>query len=505
MARRAEVEVTSDDVDATGGAPPRERLGPLAKLDWRSVSSAAVLMVADWLTVWLCLAVVFSLRRVVAPVAIPDLEPLLPFATFVDDLFMLAPWTLAFAEARLYTRRAPFWDEARRVLYACTLATVIALVLAFAARRLPTMSRLVVGGMWLATIVAVPIVRYYVKLALGAAGLWRKRVLIVGAGDTGRQVGVSIQANPDLGYEPVAFVDDDAMKVGSPIDGLPVYGPLSVLPSLIQALNVKDIVMATPDMPRQRLLHLVASCEGRVQSIRVVPDLLGLASVGVEAEDLDGVLLLNMRWNLAKPWNLVAKRGFDLTVATVAGLALSPLLAIVALIVRLDSPGPVLFEQERMGRGRRLFRCFKFRTMFVDGEARLRTHLKGHAQGREEWERFRKLKSYDPRVTRVGRILRRFSLDELPQLINVFRNEMSLVGPRPYLPGEAERMGDVRETVLKAPPGITGLWQVSGRNNLTFEQRLRLDEYYVRNWSLWMDLVVLFKTVTAVLHGRGAY
>ena len=147
----------------------------------------------------------------------------------------------------------------------------------------------------------------------------------------------------------------------------------------------------------------------------------------------------------------------------------------------------------------------KFRTMYVDGEERLRAHLEQHAVSRDEWKRFRKLKSADPRITRVGRILRRLNIDELPQLINVFRNEMSLVGPRPYMPEEAERMGDLRDTVVKASPGITGLWQVSGRNNLTFEQRLRLDECYVHNWSLSMDVEVLLKTIAVVLHGWGAY
>jgi lipopolysaccharide/colanic/teichoic acid biosynthesis glycosyltransferase len=143
--------------------------------------------------------------------------------------------------------------------------------------------------------------------------------------------------------------------------------------------------------------------------------------------------------------------------------------------------------------------------MYADCESRLHAHLRDHADSREEWERFRKLKSFDPRVTAVGRVLRRLSIDELPQLYNVLRNDMSLVGPRPYLPREADDMGDFRATVLKAPPGMTGLWQVSGRNDLTFEQRLRVDEYYVRNWSPWMDLMVLIKTITAVVQGRGAY
>lgn len=224
-----------------------------------------------------------------------------------------------------------------------------------------------------------------------------------------------------------------------------------------------------------------------------------------QAEAHAGSVVGNTPWNLAKPLNLAIKRGFDLIVATAAVVTLTPLVALIALAIRLDSPGPVFFRQQRMGRNRRLFGCMKFRTMYIDGEERLHTHLSVHAVSRDEWQRFHKLKSVDPRVTRIGRILRRLSIDELPQLINVFRNEMSLVGPRPYLPEEAERMGDFRETVVKAPPGITGLWQVSGRNHLTFEQRLRLDEYYVHNWSLLMDVEVLLKTIAVVLHGRGAY
>jgi undecaprenyl-phosphate galactose phosphotransferase len=143
--------------------------------------------------------------------------------------------------------------------------------------------------------------------------------------------------------------------------------------------------------------------------------------------------------------------------------------------------------------------------MYADNQRRLQDYLAGSPAAKSEWEHFAKLKAYDPRVTRVGKLLRRFSLDELPQLVNILRGEMSLVGPRPYLPRETERMGDFAETILKAPPGVTGLWQVSGRNELTFDQRLRLDEYYVRNWSLWMDIIVLVKTIGAVLRGKGAY
>lgn len=154
---------------------------------------------------------------------------------------------------------------------------------------------------------------------------------------------------------------------------------------------------------------------------------------------------------------------------------------------------------------RRAFGCVKFRTMYIDADRRLRMYLAQDPESRAEWERFAKLKSFDPRVTRVGRVLRRISLDEIPQLVNVFRKQMSLVGPRPYLPSETGRMSEFAETILRTPPGITGVWQVSGRNELTCDQRLRLDDCYVRNWSLWMDVVVLLRTVGAVMRRAGAY
>lgn len=488
-------------------APPPQvsgATGLFPGIAWQSAAAAAVLIAADWLAVFACLVAVWFVRRDLAPLFL-ELPPVMSLGEFLTQLVALAPWTLAFAEASLYTRRALFWDEARRVMYACTLATVVAIGLSFVSHPESSVSRLVIAGLWLATIGTVPLVRFRAKRFLSRAGLWDKRVLILGAGETGRDVVAGIRANPDLGYLPVAYVDDHAAKIGTVVDGLPVHGPLGVVPDLIRDLEVKDVVVAMPSLPRQQLLHLVASCEGRVQSIRLVPDLFGLASVGVEAEDLNGILLLHMRWNLHKPWNLAIKRSFDLVTSLALGIALAPVLLVVAIAIRLDSPGPVLFRQERMGRGRALFTCFKFRTMYVDGDERLQRHLAAQSSRLAEWEHYRKLKSADPRVTRVGRTLRRWSLDELPQLLNVLRHEMSLVGPRPYMAAEAERMGDFAETVLKAPPGITGLWQVSGRNELTFNQRLRLDEYYVRNWSLWTDVVVLLKTMTAVLGQRGAY
>ena len=503
MLRRAGQEADRTELDDAGWEQARDWSIP--ELDPRPLIAGAVLVVVDWCAVFGCLAAAWWLRDGPLREIFPSLSPLAPLYQFCILFYGLLPWVLAFAGARLYTRRAQFWDEARSVFLACTLAALFVIVVSFAEKRPVTVSRLMVGGVWLTSVIVVPAVRLRAKRLLAAFGLWRRRTLILGAGKTGAEVVQRIRQNPDIGYVPVAFVDDDPAKIGTEHAQLPVCGPLDAVSTVLAELEVEEVVLAMRELPRERLLHLISACEGRVRSIHLVPDLFGLASVGVETEDLDGVLLLHMRWNLARRWNRLLKRLFDLTVAASVTVLLSPILIATALAICLDSRGPVFFVQERLGRNRRRFRCLKFRTMYADNEARLRVHLAGDPVARADWSRFAKLKSLDPRVTRVGRILRRSSLDELPQLINVLRNEMSLVGPRPYLPSETVRMRDLAETILKAAPGVTGLWQVSGRNNLTFAQRVRLDEYYVRNWSLWMDVVVLLKTVGAVLRRDGAY
>jgi undecaprenyl-phosphate galactose phosphotransferase len=214
----------------------------------------------------------------------------------------------------------------------------------------------------------------------------------------------------------------------------------------------------------------------------------------------DRLVLLRVPNNLLKPWNVLVKRTLDLGLGGVLALFALPVVAIAALAVKLDSPGPAFHTEPRVGRGGRKFPCFKLRTMYLDASERLAAHLVADPQAREEWERYRKLRRYDPRVTRVGRFLRRWSLDELPQLWNVLRGEMSLVGPRPYLPEETELLSG--DGMLDVPPGLTGLWQVSGRNALDFQTRQLLDRWYVSNWTPWLDLFILLRTPPAILRGE---
>jgi Undecaprenyl-phosphate galactose phosphotransferase WbaP len=211
------------------------------------------------------------------------------------------------------------------------------------------------------------------------------------------------------------------------------------------------------------------------------------------------MMMLKLSNNLARPWNSWLKRAFDLLLSAAIALLVLPLCLVLAVLIKLDSEGPALFIQERIGYRGGTFRCLKFRTMLSGGDERLAQYLERNPQAADEWQRYAKLRNYDPRLTRLGRFLRRWSLDELPQLLNILRGEMSLVGPRPYVPQERGRIGFQLSTILSAKPGLTGFWQVNGRNHVTLEDRVQLEAWYVRNWTVWLDCIVLAKTFRVVL------
>ena len=227
--------------------------------------------------------------------------------------------------------------------------------------------------------------------------------------------------------------------------------------------------------------------------------------MGVEIENFGDILSLSIARNLVKPWNISIKYIFELIVASILSILLLPVFLIIALAIKIDSPGPVLFIQDRLGERNKVFRLFKFRSMYIDGDERLEKYLKENPKVQKEWDTYQKIKDNDPRVTRIGKIIRKFSLDELPQFINFFKRDMNLVGPRPYLPREIKNIGKSYQIISRVKPSITGLWQVRGRNLLSFRERLLLDEYYIRNWSLWLDIVILLKTVKVLATREGAY
>jgi Undecaprenyl-phosphate galactose phosphotransferase WbaP len=236
----------------------------------------------------------------------------------------------------------------------------------------------------------------------------------------------------------------------------------------------------------------------------VIPDLFGFASLWVAPRDLGGVLALDVRQQLLLPLPRLTKTCIDLSVAILIGVIALPILMLLAICIWLDSPGPVFFRQTRIGQGGHTFQALKFRTMAVNADLLLERYLADQPELRQLWQQNQKLK-YDPRLTRLGRLLRRTSLDELPQLWNVLRGEMSLVGPRPIIAAEIERYANKFSLYTRVKPGLTGLWQVSGRNNTSYDDRVSLDAYYVRNWSVWLDAYILLRTPWVVLTAEGAY
>jgi Undecaprenyl-phosphate galactose phosphotransferase WbaP len=262
-------------------------------------------------------------------------------------------------------------------------------------------------------------------------------------------------------------------------------------------------VFAMPDVPHSELMAMVERYGANFSHVLVVPELTDFASLWVQPKSVGGMLGLELRQQ-AGGGQPMAKRLLDLSLCLLGAAFILPLCAMIALLLRLDSRGRVLYGQKRIGHRGKIFTAWKFRSMVLDADRILEKCLSGNPVLRQEWERDHKLKN-DPRVTRIGRFLRKTSLDELPQLWNVLVGDMSLVGPRPIVHQEIERYGASFQLYTRVKGGLTGLWQVSGRNNTTYDQRVQLDTFYVRNWSVWLDLCILFRTVAVVLFGHGAY
>lgn len=308
-----------------------------------------------------------------------------------------------------------------------------------------------------------------------------------------------------MGYEVLGFLDNDSKKIGRKFSGIEVIGPISELENITNVFQSKDIMITTPHLPRKELKELLLKCESISESMWLIPRSGDFITEGVEIEVLGDVLTLYIKKNLMKPWNIFIKTVFDRFLTLILVVSLLPIFLIIAIAIKLDSKGPVIFVQKRLGHRKEMFNLWKFRSMYIDCDLKLDEYLSKNQKAKVDWRKYKKLKSDDPRVTRVGKFIRKLSLDELPQLFNVLSGKMSLVGPRPYLIQELEGKESFIIKITKVRPGISGLWQISGRSELPFEERLALDEYYIRNWSLWFDIIILLKSLKVLFSSKGAY
>jgi undecaprenyl-phosphate galactose phosphotransferase len=341
--------------------------------------------------------------------------------------------------------------------------------------------------------VALPL-RYLVRRALTRLGWWQVPVVVVGSGAAAARASAALQSESGLGYTVQAVVN--AVSPGARRDA-------AGWSRVLHQVQAEMLVIAgdVEDASSREIAEEVARAG---LPFALMPVLDDLPAVGYEATSFHGhdTVLLMHRGSRAKPTMRSLKVAFDLCAAVAALVALAPLMLLVAAAVRLDG-GPALYAHTRIGVGGRPFPCFKFRSMCVDSDAVLQRLLETDPAAAEEWAATQKLRR-DPRVTWIGAILRTTSLDELPQLLNVLRLEMSLVGPRPIVSREIPRYADAIAYYYETRPGLTGLWQVSGRTDTTYAQRVQLDSWYVKNWTMWHDLVIIAKTIPAVLKRRGA-
>ncbi len=447
------------------------------------------------------------IRTDLLPSIYPGFPRELPFSSFVNIWWVFIIWVFFFYYEGLYTKRFSFWDEIKALYSVSFFSTVGIFTIASIGKLSDEISRTVIILMGLFSFLLLPLIRISSKKFLRKLGFFKRRVLILGAGRTGELIATALKKEPNYGYEVKGFLDDDPEKLGKTIEGVKIHKGVDKALSYINRCNIEDIFIAMPGAGKERLQWLVNSLQHKVERILFVPDIFGIAVLGTNLQHFfhEEVLAFEIENNLSNPFNIFIKRCFDVVVSSLLIPFLSIPMAIMIVLIRLDSKGPAIFNQERIGKRGRTFKCFKFRTMYADAEDRLVRLLKNDPEARQQWERNWKLND-DPRVTRIGRFLRTTSLDELPQIFNVLKGEMSLVGPRPVTQDEIEKYyKDMAERCFCVPPGITGLWQVSGRSNTSYDYRITLDLWYVRNWNIWLDIVILFKTIKIVIKREGAY
>ena len=407
--------------------------------------------------------------------------------------------------AQTYIKMQPILETVRQIFYAVLYALITCIVALYFMEASILTSRLYVVLFGCLALFNVYAVRYVLMKLLKVTQTFVKPVIIIGAGKTAELVLQFFEGDLGYRYRVVGLLDDNPISEMLPQKFL-LLGTVSDAETIIRDSGVQTVIITAPGMDSARLEKLVTKIQPLVRDILFVPDLmmLPLGHVGVEPFYTEKVFMLSIRNNLARRRNRLAKRIFDLVATVVGGLLILPILLILAVLVGIDNKGRIIFAHRRVGRNGKLFPCYKFQSMVPDAQERLEEYLAQNPEARKEWEESFKLTN-DPRVTKLGAFLRKTSLDELPQLWNVLMGDMSLVGPRPIVTKEIERYGDYIREYYMVPPGITGMWQVNGRSDTTYEERVAMDTWYVRNWSVWIDLVYLFKTVKTVFTGKGAY
>ena len=423
--------------------------------------------------------------------------------TLVPLIFL---FLLIYATQRLYVAvgLSPV-EELRRLTISTSAVFLFITAVTFWVRTAEYYSRLLFGIIWVFALVTVPLGRWLMRIIAVRFGIWGEPAAIIGCGPQSQRVAEFLSLRARLGLRPVVFIDFEDPR-GETDLALPRrrFGRETDLDERLNTAGIQTAILVSSELPPELQDAIVYEQYFKFRQLIIISNLDWIGSLGVTPHDLEGFLGLEVRQNLLNPWQQRLKRWMDILLSLIISLITLPFLLVIALVIRIDSPGKPLFGHMRIGRNGRKITVWKFRTMVSNADQALAEHLARNPQARSEWEANHKIKD-DPRVTRIGKVLRKFSLDEFPQLLNVFKGEMSLVGPRPIVTSEIERYQKGFMLYKRVRPGITGLWQVSGRTDVSYDERVRFDEYYVRNWSIWLDIYIILRTFWAVIQRQGAY
>lgn len=455
-----------------------------------------LLIISDYLAVVLAEKVSLEIRNFfLASKSIFYIRPI--------DFWLLAPVTfIVFMAAwQLYTRRCQFWQILRLAFYAVTTGTLFLVIELFITQQTRSTSRLYMALLYVFVFVFVFVFRFVVKKISAKVQSLQVPVLVIGAGKTAELLVKGIK-DTSMGYRVVGFLED-----GNSSKLTPILGTFKDAERVIKETGVDRVFIAAPGMEQNALVKLIYDIQPLVKHLGIVPNLVAVPMGSMEIESFynEKLMLVRIKNNLANRLNVFCKHVFDYSLTIVGTICISPVLALIALWIYKEDPGPIIFKHMRVGKGGKLFPCYKFRSMIVNSQEVLDHILATDAEAKKEWEANFKLKN-DPRITKIGKFLRKTSLDELPQIFNVLKGEMSLVGPRPIVQKELDTYyKGYEQEYLSVLPGITGLWQVSGRSDVDYDERIEMDKWYTRNWSVWIDIMILYKTFAVVLLKKGAY
>ncbi|MFN8454311.1 MAG: undecaprenyl-phosphate glucose phosphotransferase [Anaerolineae bacterium] len=440
-----------------------------------------------------------QLFRAVDPAFAVTYDVYLPFVGLFTLLLLLVYRQQGVYQLR---RHISWFDEFYPIVSGTATGTIILIVFIFLYQP-AFYSRIIfiyAGLLSVALLGLSRLAKVMILRQLRRRGIGIERVLIIGAGEVARAVMRGVVANPEYGLQIIGFLDDNPVRGETDIGRFKALGSIDNLPEVLREQAIDEVIITLPWQYHRRIVSIMAQCERFNIPTQIVPDLFQMTINRMHVEEIAGIPMIGIKEVSISGLNQIVKRSLDLIFSILILVLAAPLMALIALMIKLETPGSVLFKQERVGRNGQRFTVYKFRSMIEDAEQ----HKESLRHLNEANGPLFKIRS-DPRTTWVGKLLRKFSLDELPQFYNVLRGEMSVIGPRPPLPAEVEQYQEWHKRRLEVAPGITGLSQISGRSDLTFDETALLDIYYIENWSLSLDSKIVLQTIPKVIFGNGAY